>query len=313
MAVSPALVKQLRDMTGAGMMDCKKALEENDGDVDKALEFLQKKGQASAVKKAGRIASEGAVVAYIAPKGDVGALFELNCESDFVSRNDDFQALAREIAQHIVETNPTHVTREEAGDAADAVVLLEQPFFQAPEKTVEMLVKEKIAKTGENMKPRRFVRFAADGAILDAYIHAGGKVGVLLQLDTPNVTDDAKAFAHDVCLHIAAMSPSYVHRGEIPQAATDHQRDIFTAQAAETGKPANIAVKIAEGRLNKWAAEVCLLDQPFVKDQDKTVAAVLKEKAPGATISRFVRWQMGEGLEKRVFDLAKDIAEMQAK
>jgi len=212
-AVTPELVKQLREMTGAGMMDARKALTECDGDMDKAVEYLQKKGQASATKKAGRIAAEGVVESYIHAGGKIGVMVEVNCESDFVARTDDFKSLA-----------------------------------------------------------------------------------------------------HDICLHIAAMSPLYVSKEEISEETRAHQMDIFVAQARETGKPENILSKIAEGRLNKWIAEVCLLDQPFVKDPDKTIDQLVKEKTAKTgekcTVRRFIRYQMGEGLQKRTFDIAKEVAEI---
>ena len=296
--VTAALVKELRERTGAGMMDCKKALVECDGDMDKAIDFLREKGLAAAAKKAGRIAAEGMVDAFVDDNG-VGVVVEVNCETDFVANTDRFKALCRDFAKHIAASAP-----------ADVDELLAQPFYADSSKTVNDLIGEATASIGEKISLRRFERFVPKAGMVDTYVHLGGKIGVMVELECADISDEVKTMSHDITLHIAAVKPQFVRREEVPSANLEKEREILTQQALNEGKPAKIVERMVEGRINKYYQEVCLLEQPFVKDPDITVAKMLNGKA---TVVRFVRFERGEGLEKRHDDLAADIAAEQAK
>ena len=296
--VTAALVKELRERTGAGMMDCKKALVECDGDMDKAIDFLREKGLAAAAKKAGRIAAEGMVDAFVDDNG-VGVVVEVNCETDFVANTDRFKALCRDFAKHIAASAP-----------ADVEELLAQPFYADSSKTVNDLIGEATASIGEKISLRRFERFVPKAGMVDTYVHLGGKIGVMVELECADISDEVKTMSHDITLHIAAAKPQFVRREEVPSANLEKEREILTQQALNEGKPAKIVERMVEGRINKYYQEVCLLEQPFVKDPDITVAKMLNGKA---TVVRFVRFERGEGLEKRHDDLAADIAAEQAK
>jgi elongation factor Ts len=292
MAVTAAQVKELRERTSAGMMDCKKALTETDGDMDKAVEWLQIKGLAQVQKRAGREATEGYVASFI--DGGLGVLVEINSETDFVARNTDFRALCAAVAQHIVAHKP-----------ADVDALATQPVASAGNKPFKEFFAEKAAQIGENLVVRRFELFSLDGAgVLNSYVHHDGKTGVMIQLNAAAPLSDADAattLAKQLCMHVTASKPEAIDSSSVDAAEIDKQRSIFAAQARESGKPENIIAKMTEGRVSKWLKEICLLDQPFIVDPDKTVAVALKDtsKAAGAALSvaRFVRFTIGENAQ----------------
>ena len=295
--ITAALVKELRERTGAGMMDCKKALMQNDGDMDKAIDFLREKGLAAAAKKAGRIAAEGLVEAYI--ENGVGVVIEVNCETDFVANTDRFKALCIDFAKHVVAKAPANVEE-----------MLAQPFYADETKTVNDLIGEATASIGEKISLRRFARFAPEAGMVDTYIHMGGRIGVMVELACAEVTDEIKTMSHDLVMHIAAANPQCVRREEVPADNLAHEREVQTQKALNEGKPAKIVERMVEGRIEKYYKEVCLLEQPFVKDPDMSVLKMLNGKAD---VVRFVRFERGEGMEKRQDNLAADIAAEQAK
>ena len=278
-------VMKLREMTGTGMMDCKKALIEADGDMDKAAELLREKGLAKAAKKADRIAAEGIVDSYICDKCGVGVLVEVNCETDFVAKTDNFKAIVHQIAQIIAEQAP-----------ADVPALL---ACTCDEGTVEEMIKNATFKIGEKIDVRRFVRVQG---YVDSYIHMGGKIGVLVEADKePN-----KDKMHDVALQIAAAKPEYITKDEVPADVINHEKEILKAQALNEPKPKpmNIIEKMVEGRIQKYFKEVCLMEQPFVKDGDVSVGKMLGGEFG---IKQFIRYEMGEGLQKREDNFAEEV------
>ena len=299
MAITAAQVKELREATGVGMMECKKALTECDGNMEKAMEWLRKKGIASAEKKAGRVAAEGVVESYIHMGGRIGVLIEVNCETDFVANTDRFKDLCRDFAKHIAAAAPASVEE-----------MLAQPFYMDASKTVNDLIGEATASIGEKISVRRFARFVAEHGMVDTYNHMGGRIGVMVELSCPEVNDEVKALSHDLVMHIAAANPQYVRRDEVPTDNLEKEREVLTQQALNEGKPAKIVERMVEGRIEKYYKEVCLLEQPFVKDPDINVTKMLGGKAD---VVRFVRFERGEGLEKRQDNLAADIAAEQAK
>ena len=302
--INAKIVMELRGRTGCGMMDCKKALAACDGDMEKAIDFLREKGLASAAKKQSRIASEGLVGAYICDKCGTGALVEVNCETDFVAKTDRFMGLVNDVAEQIVRTNP-----------ADVEELLSQKFFKDETKTVNDIVVAATAEIGEKITVRRFSRFSTENGVVDSYIHMGGKVGVLIEA-AGEIGENAAEVIHDCALQIAAASPvapEYVRRDEVRTEHLEHEKEILVAQARNEGKPEKIIEKMVEGRIKKFYEEVCLLDQPFVKDGDISVAKMIEQKAKGLEIVRFTRYKMGDGLEKKVNDLAAEVAEQAAK
>ena len=296
-AITSALVKELRERTGAGMMDCKKALMACDGDMDKAIDFLREKGLAAAAKKAGRIAAEGMVECYV--EGNVGVVVEINCETDFVANTDNFKQLCVDYAKHVAVKNPASVEE-----------MLAQPFYADESKTVNDLIGEATASIGEKISLRRFARFEPANGMVDTYIHMGGRIGVMVEIACDNITDEVKAMSHDLVMHIAAANPQFVRREEVPTANLEKEREVLTQQALNEGKPAKIVERMVEGRIEKYYKEVCLLEQPFVKDPDINVKKMLNGKCD---VVRFVRFERGEGLEKRQDNLAADIAAEQAK
>ncbi len=275
MAISAKDVKELRDRTGAGMMDCKKALQETDGDMEAAIDLLRSKGAAKAAKRAGKEASEGAIGSHV--EGGVGALVELNCETDFVARTDDFQTLARQLAEHVA-AHAGQVDGSESGEA-----LLEQPFMGG-DHTVEQVVTQTAAKTGEKLVVRRFARFETDGT-LGAYVHMTGKIGVMVDL-----SGGPEDVARDVAMHVAASNPLAVTSDELPQDVVARERAVFEETVRQEGKPENIQAKIVEGKLGKFFKENALVSQPFVKDPDQTVGEMVGD----VTVRRFVRYELGE-------------------
>lgn len=302
--ISAAVVKELRERTGAGMMDCKKALSEAGGDMDKAIEYLREKGLAAAAKKAGRIAAEGLVNAFVADGKKVGVLVEVNCETDFVAKNPDFQKFVQDTAMAIAQNAPAD---------NDALANLKLPGGGTVKETLTALV----AKIGENMNVRRFVRFETkENGLIDSYIHMGGKIGVLLECSFSKketaANPDFLSLVKDLAMQVAAAKPEYVRREEVPAEVLEREKAIYKAQAMNEGKPEAIAEKIMLGRLEKFYKEVCLLEQLFIKDTDKTVTKLLQElnaKLGGEniTINRFARFEKGEGIEKRQDDFASEV------
>ena len=308
--VSSLMVKELREMTQAGMMDCKKALIEAEGEMEKAIEWLREKGLAAAAKKAGRIAAEGMVAGYVSTDAKIGVIVEVNCETDFVANTDNFKDFCAKIALHIAKANP-----------ADVDALMGQQFAGDTSKTITDLVSDATVAIGEKISVRRFARYEAKAGVVETYIHMGGKIGVLLEVDNnkpETYTNEAfKAYYHDLTLQIAAARPGYVIKSEVPTEKLDKEKEILRAQALNEGKPEKIVDKMVEGRIEKYYKEVCLTEQPFVKDPDKTINQYTAEveKATGATIVpvKFERFERGEGIEKRQDNLAEEIAQMQKK
>lgn len=287
MAITAQLVKQLRERTGAGMMDCKKALTETNGDIDAAVDYLREKGIAKAAKKADRIAAEGTT--YVASSGNTAVLLELNSETDFVARNEGFQALVKEMADHILATKPADL---------DALMASE---IEAG-KNVETKLNEAISTIGEKLTLRRFVLAEkTDADTFGEYLHMGGRIGVLAVVEN---STDAEA-AKDVAMHIAALNPKFVSREQVSAEELEHEKEILKQQALNEGKPENIVEKMVEGRLRKYLEEICVVDQPFVKNPDQTVAEFLKSK--GGSLKSFVRYEVGEGIEKRQDNFADEV------
>ena len=292
--ISASMVMELRQRTGLGMMECKKALAETGGDLAKAEELLRIKSGAKATKAAGRVAAEGIVGAWLAADGRTGAMVEVNCETDFVSRNDDFVAFAKKLAQVIGERDP-----------ADLAAVASLPFDGG---TVESVRQALVQKIGENLAIRRFARFATPARLMQ-YLHGGGRIGVTVELEGGD-----EATGRDIAMHVAASAapgavrPVCVSRDQVPAELIAKEREIYSAQAAESGKPAEIVAKMVEGRINKYLAEVTLLGQPFVKNPDESVEKHLKSK--GAAVKGFTLYVVGEGLEKRKDDFAAEVAAM---
>ena len=281
--ITAALVKELREITGAGMMDCKKALGECEGDKDKAIDYLREKGIAKAAKKAGRIASEGVVAA--ASDGKTACIVEINSETDFVAKNENFLALVKKIAEHIVACKPADM------DALNA--------SQMDGKTVAEVMTEAVASIGEKLSLRRFEVYTTEDGQLATYIHMGGKIGVIVELSGGD-----KTLGKDVAMQIAAAKPQCIGREDVDQEALAHEREVLRKQALEEGKPEKIVEKMVDGRINKYYKEVCLVEQEFVKDSDKTIKDILA----GVEVRRFARFEMGEGLEKKNEDFAAEVA-----
>ena len=295
MSFTAADVKNLREQTGCGMMDCKKALTETNGDFDKAMDFLREKGLATAEKKAGRIAAEGMVDILV--DGNVGAMVEVNSETDFVAKNEEFQELVKNIATQVIATNP-----------ADVDALLASEFAGSGASIKDMLT-EKIAKIGENMNLRRFARF--DGNVV-GYIHMGGRIGVMVNVECADFNDEAKEAARDVAMHIAAMNPAYLDEASVPAEDLEKEKHFILAQMKEdpknANKPENILEKMLTGKINKFFEQNCVTKQAFVKDDSLSVEKFLVAK--GVKLVDFVRFEKGEGLEKREDNFADEVASM---
>lgn len=284
--ITAAMVKELRELTGLGMMECKKALAEAQGDMKAAEDLLRIRSGAKASKAAGRIAAEGMVAAFVSADGKTGALAEINCETDFVAKNDDFVAFARQVAEQVARANPS-----------DVDALVQAPLSQGG--TLEDVRKSLVMKLGENTTVRRFVRFDTAG-VLAQYLH-GSRIGVMVDLEGGD-----EALGRDIAMHIAASKPICVSRDEVPADLLAREREIYTAQAAESGKPADIVARMVEGRITKYLAEVTLLGQPFVKNPDQTVEQLLKSR--GARVNRFSMFVVGEGIEKKSENFAAEVA-----
>ncbi|HLN63398.1 MAG TPA: translation elongation factor Ts [Symbiobacteriaceae bacterium] len=294
--ITAKMVADLRAKTGAGMMDCKKALTEAAGDFDKAVDWLREKGLAAAAKKAGRIAAEGRVFASVRDDAKLGTLVEVNCETDFVAMGDDFKAICEHVAATVLEKNPADVEalKAELGD----------------------YITQAVARIGENISVRRFARYEVATGRVHSYIHGGGRVGVLIELETSSDAvanhEETKVLAQELALQIASMKARYVRTDEVPGTEIEHEKEILKAQAINEGKKPEIAEKMVAGRVQKYYKEVCLLEQEWVKDSSKTIAALVKEvgnKAGGTiTVKQFVRYEKGEGIEKKSDDFAAEVA-----
>ena len=306
MAITAAMVKELRELTGAGMMDCKKALGETDGNMDEAVEYLRKNGQAKAEKKASRIAAEG--LCTVALKDDkTAAVVEVNSETDFVAKNETFQQFVKAVAVQAVES-----------DAADMDAFMEEKWNEDAAKTVKEALVEKIAVIGENLKIRRFEKVTAENGCVVSYVHGGGRIGVIVEAETAVVNDEVKEALTNLAMQIAALSPKYVSRDEVSADYIAHEKEILLAQIMndpkESQKPEKVINGMIEGRVSKELKEICLVDQVYVKAEDgkQTVAKYLEEvsKAVGTPVSikRFVRFETGEGIEKKQEDFAAEVA-----
>jgi elongation factor Ts len=299
--ITASLVAQLRSKTGAGMMDCKKALTETDGDLDQAVDFLRKKGLSAAAKKSGRAAAEGLVV--VAGSDKVGAMVEVNAETDFVAKNDAFVNFATRVAELVADKAP-----------ADLEALLALPF-PGSERTVSEEQVHQIATIGENINIRRFERRETHNGLIESYVHGGGKIGVMIELQTDKGdNEEVKSVAKQLAMHVAAVAPQYLCRENVPADVVEKEKEIMRTKAIESGKPENIVDKIIEGQINKYFGEICLLEQAFVVDPDLKVNKLLEKttKDVGAEIKLvdYVRFQLGEGLEKKQDDFAAEVAAM---
>ncbi len=288
MSIAASLVKDLRERTGAGMMECKKALVDSSGDIDAAVELLRTRGQAKAEKKAGRIAAEGQILTAVSPKGDVTAIMEVNCETDFVAKDENFQRFARAAAELAAREQPASV---------ELLMALQLPDGQS----LEEARRELVAKIGENIGIRRF-EYVRPAGRLAAYFH-GTRIGVLVDVEGGDID-----LGKDLAMHIAASNPRYLSPDEVPETLRANERRILTEQAAGEGKPPEIVAKMVEGRLRKYLNEIALVGQPFVKDPDCTIAKLLKDR--GARVHRFVRLEVGEGIEKKSENIAEAVAAM---
>jgi len=290
--ISAADVKKLREMTGAGMMDCKKALGETNGDLDAAVDFLRKKGLAAASKKAGRVAAEGVVVAVAV--GNVGVVLEVNAETDFVSKNEKFTAFVNRLAGLIIEKKPADVEALKAMEFEGGL-------------TVEQTLSQLIATIGENMNIRRFERVEVGSGVVSAYVHGGGKIGVLVGIS--GSADDALAeIGRGIAMHVAAVNPLYIAREDVSSEAVERERTVLSERAAASGKPENIIAKIVDGQMGKFYSDVCLLEQDFVMDSDNKVSKALAAVQKDASVAAMVRFALGEGIEKEESDFAAEVA-----
>lgn len=306
MAVTASMVKELREMTGAGMMDCKKALSATDGDFDKAIEFLREKGLATAEKKAGRIAAEGLVATTIKDGDKVAAIVEVNAETDFVAKNEVFQTFVKEVVEQAADT-----------DAADIDAFKAEKWALDTSMTVDEKLAAMIAKIGENMNIRRFEKIVSEDGIVVSYIHATGKIGVLVEAKTESNDERVKEALKNVAMQVAALNPKYVSTDDVPEEYKEHEKEILIAQAKNdpknANKPENIIEKMITGRLAKELKEICLLEQEYVKAENKETVAkylemVSKEVGTPVELKRFVRFETGEGLEKKNEDFAAEVA-----
>ena len=286
--VTASLVKELREKTGAGMMDCKKVLTETDGDMEKAIELLRERGIAKAAKKSGRVAAEGLVEAVISEDGKTGAIIEVNSETDFVAKNEEFKTFVENVANQVLKTNPKDVEE-----------LLAQPAMFEEGKTVQEALVGKIATIGENLTIRRFARFESEG-LVEKYIHGDGKIAVLV-----NMKKGDSIVAKDICMQIAAARPEYVRREEVPEERVAKEMEILKVQTMNEGKPEAIAEKIVQGRIGKFYEEICLVDQAFVKDPNMKISELLKQK--DAEVAEFARFEKGEGIEKKEENFAEEV------
>lgn len=295
-------VMKLREQTGVGMMDCKKALVQTDGNFEEAVKYLREKGMASAAKKASRVAAEGLVKCVVSDDKKVAVAVEVNCETDFVARSDQFIALIGNVANHLLQSNATTVEE-----------VLAENYYADPSKTLSVLVAEATASIGEKISLRRFTKYVQNAnGLIASYIHMGGSIGVLCQISCDKVDGAVAELAQNVCMQIAASKPQVISIADVDASQLDSEREILTAQAKNEGKPEAVIAKMVEGRIHKYYKEVCLLEQEYVRDSALSVKQVIAdvEKSVGCKIAvdRFVRYEMGEGIEKRVDNFAEEIA-----
>jgi elongation factor Ts len=288
MAITASLVKELRERTGSGMMECKKALVETDGDIDAAIEMMRKSGQAKAAKKAGRVASEGIIAIKFSDDGKHAAMVEVNCETDFVAKDENFTSFVDAVAERALNSG-----------AADVEGLMNEALHEGEETTIDTAREALVAKIGENMNVRRFQRFETDSGQLVSYRH-GVRIGVVVELEGGD-----EGLGRDIAMHVAASNPVCVSEADVPAELLEKEREIFKAQALESGKPENIVDKIVDGRVRKYLSEITLVGQPFVKDPDQTVEKLLA--GAGAKVIRFKRFEVGEGIEKKQEDFASEV------
>ena len=287
--ISASIVKDLREKTGAGMMDCKKALTETNGDMEKAIEYLREKGITKAAKKSSRIAAEGLVLAYVSEDNKVGAAVEVNSETDFVAKNEEFRTFVQALAKQVALNNP-----------ADVEALLNEEYIEEAGKKVSEVLTDKVAKIGENMNIRRFVRFETTDGLVESYIHGNGKIAVLV-----NMKNADTELAKDICMQVAAARPEFLDEASVPAERLAKEMEILKAQAMNEGKPEAIAEKVVQGRIGKFYSEICLVDQEFVKNPDMKISELLKTK--NAEIVEFARIEKGEGLEKKEENFAEEV------
>ncbi len=288
MAITASLVKELRERTGSGMMECKKALVETGGDIEAAIELMRKSGQAKAAKKAGRVAAEGVIAVKFSADGKRAAMVEVNCETDFVAKDENFTSFVDTVSERILNS-----------EAADVEALMQESLHEGEETTINTAREALVAKIGENMNVRRFERFQTGSGQLVSYLH-GVRIGVVVELEGGD-----EELGKDIAMHVAASNPVCVSEADVPAEMLDKEREIFKAQALESGKPENIVEKMVEGRIRKYLAECTLLGQPFVKDPDVTVEKLLANA--GAKVVRFRRFEVGEGIEKRQENFAEEV------
>ena len=288
--ISASQVKELREKTGAGMMECKKVLTETDGDMEKAMDLLRERGITKAAKKSSRIAAEGLVDAYVSEDGKVGAVLEVNAETDFVAQNAEFQKFVKEVVEQVAKTNPANVEE-----------LLAQKSLVETDKTIQEVLTGKIATIGENISIRRFARYETADGLVAKYIHGDGKIGVLVEMKNADET-----LAKDICMQIAAAKPEFLNREDVPAERLEREMEILKVQAMNEGKPEAIAEKMVQGRVNKFYGEICLVDQEFVKNPDLKVSELLKQH--GAEVVKFARLERGEGIEKKEENFAEEVA-----
>lgn len=289
MAFGMSEIKELRERTGAGVLDCKNALTENDGNIEDAVDYLREKGMAAAAKRAGKVAAEGMVNTVISRDGNEGIIVEVNSETDFVARNDNFKELVAKISQHLLDSDVENV--DEA---------LEEPWFEDDSKTLEVIIKEATANIGEKIELRRFSRFKTDG-MLHSYIHMGGKIGVMVELSGDADTETA----NNIAMQIAASSPEYISPEEVTEEDIAREKKVYREQMLNEGKPEHIIDNIVEGKINKFYNQVCLNNQEYIRDTDISVEEYLDEK--GVTVEDFVRYEVGEGIEKEEEDFAAEV------
>ena len=288
--ISASQVKELREKTGAGMMECKKVLTETDGDMEKAMDLLRERGITKAAKKSSRIAAEGLVDAYVSEDGKVGAVLEVNAETDFVAQNAEFQKFVKEVVEQVAKTNPANVEE-----------LLAQKSLVETDKTIQEVLTGKIATIGENISIRRFARYETADGLVAKYIHGDGKIGVLVEMKNADET-----LAKDICMQIAAAKPEFLNREDVPVERLEREMEMLKVQAMNEGKPEAIAEKMVLGRVNKFYGEICLVDQEFVKNPDLKVSELLKQH--GAEVVKFARLERGEGIEKKEENFAEEVA-----
>ncbi|GAA0722988.1 translation elongation factor Ts [Clostridium malenominatum] len=298
--ITAQMVKELREMTGAGMMDCKKALSESNGDMEKAVEILREKGLAAAAKKAGRVAAEGLVETYISEDMKIGSIIEFNCETDFVAANEEFKALASNIAKQALSTKATNVEE-----------LVEEKYIADESVTIKDAITALIAKLGENMSLRRFANFSVNNGVVQSYIHGGGRIGVLVKLECEKESEVLAEVAKDIAMQVAAVNPLFLNRDGVDSELLNKEREIYRVQALNEGKPEKIVDKMVDGRIEKYYKENCLVEQIWVKNPDLTITKYLQEKSKevGAAINvtGFVRFERGEGIEKVEEDFAEEV------